>query len=146
MMDFLKRLFKTKIPPTSIVGKVGTDTPITAPLSFMDISPAKAYTMMQDGVLTLIDVREPAEWAQTGRPQGSIGISLKNLAMITECLEAAGNRSAPVALSCMAGARSEQAAESLIKAGFQEVYSVTGGIKAWIEAGLPLDQPPFDNH
>ena len=41
----------------------------------------------------------------------------------------------PVVVGCRAGARSALAAEVLINAGFTEVKSVEGGIRAWVAAG-----------
>ena len=47
-------------------------------------------------------------------------------------------RDLPVALVCRNGMTSAQAAKRLVKAGFQKVYWLDGGIAAWQSADLPL--------
>lgn len=47
-------------------------------------------------------------------------------------------RELPVALVCRTGVVSAQAAKRLVKAGFQKVYWLDGGIGAWQLADLPL--------
>ena len=84
----------------------------------------------------LIDVREPAEWAATGVPPGALLIPLAEVEGRAPA-ELAWNR--PVYVICKSGTRSRQAAETLIRLGFTEVYNVDGGIQAWLQAGLPVD-------
>ncbi len=50
----------------------------------------------------------------------------------------------PVALICLTAHRSPIAAEQLIKAGFTEVYNVTGGMMEWQKLGLPISQMTND--
>ena len=47
-------------------------------------------------------------------------------------------RDLPVALVCRNGMTSAQAAKRLVKAGFQKVYWLDGGIASWQAADLPL--------
>lgn len=47
-------------------------------------------------------------------------------------------RELPVALVCRNGTTSSQAAKRLVKAGFQKVYWLDGGVGAWQSADLPL--------
>lgn len=47
-------------------------------------------------------------------------------------------RDLPVALVCRNGTVSAQAAKRLVKAGFQKVYWLDGGVAAWQSADLPL--------
>jgi len=44
----------------------------------------------------------------------------------------------PLYLICRSGARSALAAESLQRMGFTQVYSVAGGMQAWLDAGLAV--------
>jgi rhodanese-related sulfurtransferase len=41
---------------------------------------------------------------------------------------------------CAAGVRSETAARLAAQLGFKEVYNLTGGTRAWLKAGLPLER------
>jgi rhodanese-related sulfurtransferase len=51
-------------------------------------------------------------------------------------LEKAKNRT--VVVLCQSGARSDKAVRQLAAAGFEDVYSLEGGISAWQAAGLPV--------
>lgn len=44
----------------------------------------------------------------------------------------------PVAVYCRSGTTSAQAASRLVKAGFQQVFWLGGGLAAWREASLPI--------
>ena len=50
----------------------------------------------------------------------------------------ASKKMAPIALVCRNGQTSAVVAKRLIKAGFQRVYCLNGGIAAWQMAELPL--------
>jgi rhodanese-related sulfurtransferase len=43
----------------------------------------------------------------------------------------------PIALICLTAHRSPIAAEQLVKAGFTEVYNITGGMMEWRQLGFP---------
>lgn len=47
-------------------------------------------------------------------------------------------RELPVVVCCKTGARSEKAAQRLVKAGFTRVHTLGGGVDAWRRANLPL--------
>jgi len=49
--------------------------------------------------------------------------------------------SRPVVAFCDRGQRSRAAAAVLSKQGFKEIYNLTGGFKAWRDAGLPVTKP-----
>jgi len=41
---------------------------------------------------------------------------------------------------CERGSRSRGAAGKLAKLGFSEVYTLRGGLRAWADAGLPVEK------
>lgn len=84
----------------------------------------------------LVDVREPAEWAETGVPQGAVLIPLGDLGS-RAAAELATDR--PVYVICRSGNRSQTGSDLLVGLGFAEVYNVDGGITAWQAAGLPVE-------
>jgi rhodanese-related sulfurtransferase len=94
----------------------------------------------------LIDVREPAEWDQTGAPAGASLISGSRSDFVDAVLEATGgDKTKPVAVICRSGSRSVRAAEKLTAAGFSRVTNVGDGMvgregigKGWLSADLPL--------
>jgi rhodanese-related sulfurtransferase len=46
----------------------------------------------------------------------------------------------PVIVHCERGSRSARAAKVLREAGFEKVFTLSGGIDAWRQAGLPLEK------
>ncbi|MFO0767600.1 MAG: rhodanese-like domain-containing protein [Nitrospiraceae bacterium] len=50
------------------------------------------------------------------------------------------DKEAPIVLYCGGGFRSVLAAENLQKMGYHRVISIDGGIKAWREAGYPMEK------
>ena len=55
------------------------------------------------------------------------------------------DKSTPLVLQCGGGFRSALVGDNLQKMGYTNVVSLDGGIRGWIEKGLPLDQSvPLD--
>lgn len=48
------------------------------------------------------------------------------------------DKSKPVFVYCAAGVRSSKAATLLKDLGFQQIYDLSGGIRAWSQAGKPV--------
>lgn len=98
------------------------------------VDPAKAVDLVNHHDALVVDVREDSEWRQghvrgaTHLPLGQVGQGDKELP----------NR--PLVVMCRSGNRSATAAARLKKAGFDPVYNLSGGIMAWRNAGLPLEQ------
>ncbi|WP_372626731.1 rhodanese-like domain-containing protein [Arsukibacterium sp.] len=95
----------------------------------------------------LIDVREPAEFAQghiagaINYPRGVLEMQLANHPAVAASGCAAEVALAelarqPLYLICRSGGRSALAAESLQRMGFNDVYSVAGGMQGWLDANL----------
>jgi len=87
-------------------------------------------------VFHFIDVREDHEFAH-GRAKGAChlgkGIIERDIeTMIPE-------KQAAIVLYCGGGFRSALAADALKQMGYTNVVSMDGGIKAWKEAGYPLE-------
>lgn len=112
------------------------------------LSPEAAKAMVDQGKITLIDVRSPGEWRQTGIPSGSHAVTIHNpngiKAFVGRVLETVGgDRSRPVALICAAGVRSARALRILNANGFTDVYDVSAGMSGnarqsgWIARDLP---------
>lgn len=99
----------------------------------IEVGPERAAELVRDGTVQLVDVREPYEF-EAGRLAGARHIELERLASRADTLD----RDRPVLFYCRLGARSAMAANAFRRAGFQ-AYSLTGGIAAWHERGLPLE-------
>jgi len=85
----------------------------------------------------LIDVREDAEWA-VDRAAGARHIGRGVLERDIEML--IPDKAAPIVLYCGGGFRSALAADNLQKMGYTKVISMDGGMRAWREAGYPVEK------
>jgi rhodanese-related sulfurtransferase len=81
-----------------------------------------------------LDVREPDEF-RAGHMPGAVNYPLSELALHLEELA----RYKRIYVSCQAGRRSGPAARTLDYLGFPDVVNVSGGFKAWENAGLPVE-------
>ena len=93
--------------------------------------------LMNDEKGVALDVRETKEFAD-GKLPGALHIPLSQLKDRQGELEKFKER--PVIVYCARGQRSRSAAGILGRAGFTKLYSLAGGLKAWKDAGLPLDK------
>ena len=100
----------------------------TAFKKFSSISPLQAVTKMNDNETIIIDVREPPEFVQS-HIEEAINTPLGKLAEHLPQLEA--HKKTPVLIACETGTRSASAARILTKAGFEQVFVITGGMQAW---------------
>lgn len=82
-----------------------------------------------------IDVRE--EWeTRRGILDGAINIPLNKIGDKKELLPRDPDR--PIVVYCAIGIRSASAMTKLADMGYRNLYSMAGGISAWIEAGYPV--------
>ena len=103
---------------------------IVIPNPIPEIDAVDAQSGSADHVL--LDVREPDEW-QAGHAPGARWIPLGDLERAR--LEIPFNKR--VVCVCRSGGRSAKAAEAMIGWGF-EAANLTGGMRAWAAAGLPV--------
>jgi sulfur-carrier protein adenylyltransferase/sulfurtransferase len=82
----------------------------------------------------VIDIREPRELA-VGLLAGAIPVPMTELPRRIE--DIAPDRETPIVLYCAVGERSAIAAADLEDAGYSNVTSLAGGIKRWMDLGLP---------
>lgn len=102
------------------------------------LSPKQAWERITQGGVEVIDVREPHEWSEGHVPTAR----LVPLARFRENPKALAAQAPAVIFACAAGVRSESAARLAAQHGFNEVYNLAGGTRAWVKAGLPLDREP----
>jgi rhodanese-related sulfurtransferase len=95
-----------------------------------DVTPAQAFSLQKAGEVTLLDVREPDEWAE-GHAAGAVHIPLGDLDPATV------DGSRPIVAVCGSGNRSGKATDLLRKAGI-DVRNMAGGMQSWRAAGLPM--------
>lgn len=85
----------------------------------------------------VLDVREPREFVG-GRLPNAMHVPLSQIK--DRGPELAKFASRPVIVYCDRGLRGGAAASALGKLGFKEVRSLRGGLRAWKEAGLPMQK------
>ncbi len=101
--------------------------------SNISVNQATLLINRQDALV--VDVRETAEWSAGHIPSArhiALGHLDKHLSEIEKF------KDKPVILVCASGSRSGSGCGVLKKAGFQQVFNLAGGIRAWSDAGLPM--------
>ena len=101
------------------------------------VQPSEAVLLINREKAVLIDVCEPAEFAQ-GHATGSKNIPLAQLeAQLPQLVK---SKSLPVILVCQVGGRASRAAAQAQKMGYERAQALAGGLKAWREASLPIEK------
>jgi rhodanese-related sulfurtransferase len=116
----------------------GADTSAKA-VTVREVSAAELKTWLASGRrLALIDVRNDDEW-QAGHAASAVHIARWTLAERIGTI--APDKSSLIVLYCLAGRRSAASAEYLQTLGYSNVYSLAGGFRSYIAAGLPVANP-----
>jgi rhodanese-related sulfurtransferase len=97
------------------------------------ISVSDAYTLYQKGAF-VVDVRTQEEWSEFHVPN-TILIPLDQLP--ARFHEVPFDR--PIIVVCRSGNRSQQGRDILLKAGFEQVTSMNGGLNEWRAKGYPIE-------
>lgn len=96
---------------------------------------AELAEQIQKGEVTLVDVRNQAEWDEGHLPHAQ-HIMLGTL--LNRAEEVLNGRS--IVVQCRSGARSAIGASILQARGAKHVINLTGGYLGWTAAGLPIEQ------
>ena len=104
-----------------------------------DISQAQLQEWMeQKPELCILDVRSAREYNSAHVP-GAINIGHTEISGQLDQLMP--YKSKDVIVYCELGVRARMAQKTLVNAGFTSVYHLTGDMKAWRQAGLPMNTP-----
>lgn len=85
----------------------------------------------------VVDVSDAAEFA-TGHIVGSKNLPADE--MLSKLEGAVKNKALPIILVCPSGVRASRLVAATKKLGYGNVQAMAGGLKAWREAGLPLEK------
>lgn len=89
-----------------------------------------------DGEVVLLDVRTPQEYQEGYIPSAvNVDFWASDFDNKIETLD----KTAPVLIYCQSGGRSSKALSRMEALGFEEVYELRGGVKAWEGYGEKLD-------
>lgn len=102
-----------------------------------DIGNLNATHLINHKDAVLLDVRETKEY-EGGRLPNAVHIPLSQLD--GRAVELVKYKGRPVIAYCASGARARMAGNALAKHGFTEIYNLDGGVRAWKDAGLPLEK------
>ena len=101
------------------------------------LDPTSAVQLMNRQKAVVIDVCEPSEYA-AGHIGGAKNIPLAELeAKLPTTVK---NKKLPVILVCQSGVRSNRAIAVAKKLGYEQAYSLGGGLSSWRSADLPIEK------
>lgn len=102
-------------------------------MSVQDLAPADVARWMAERAILLVDVREPDEYAAE-RIHGALLYPLSTFD--PRALPDTGQ--AKIVFQCGSGMRSAKALAAASATGLSIAGHLTGGLKAWKDAGLPV--------
>ena len=101
-----------------------------------ECTPSDLQTWLEEGSAILIDVREELE-VVAARISGAVNLPLSSF----DPKDLPENDGKRVAFLCAHGIRSQQISQYLVVNGLlDKAFNVTGGVSAWVQEGLPLEQ------
>ena len=124
--------------------KSATDLVKEAKQHIENLSPSQVNEELSNSNTTLIDIREAEELKQNGRIRGSVHAPRGMLEFYADNSlpyhKPEFDKSKRIILHCASGGRSALAASTLKQMGYDNVAHLDGGLKAWKEAGLPVEE------
>jgi len=105
--------------------------------SAVGLSTADAVQLINREKAVVVDVSGAADYAQ-GHVNGARSVPLDQLeARLPEVVK---NKALPVIFVCASGSRGGPAVKTAQKLGYQQAQALSGGLKAWKEANLPVEK------
>lgn len=102
-----------------------------------EINASKFKELVDNGNVILIDVREPSELIEDGYIENAINVPAYRIEKLWD--EKVKAKKDDIILTyCLSGYRSNVASEELIKMGYKNVYSLSGGISSWKSNNYPV--------
>ena len=101
------------------------------------VTPTQAVQLINREKAVVVDVCEPAEY-QAGHVGGAKSIPLGELE--SKLPGAVKNKATPLVLVCASGMRAGRAVAVARKLGYDKADALSGGLKAWREANLPIEK------
>lgn len=109
-----------------------------------NLSPAKVADEVGSGEVLLVDIREAEERVQNGVIRGALHAPRGMIEFYADPSSpyhrAEFQPSRRIILHCASGGRSALAADTLAVLGYEDVAHLDGGLKAWKEQGLPVQE------
>jgi rhodanese-related sulfurtransferase len=99
------------------------------------VNTAEATHLINREDALVLDVRDPGEYG-AGHILGAKNVPLSRLGDA----QVAKRKDRPVIVYCEGGERASKAVAALKRQGFARVVNLTGGLRAWQQAGLPVEK------
>jgi rhodanese-related sulfurtransferase len=99
------------------------------------VNTAEATHLINREDALVVDVRDPGEYG-AGHILGAKNVPLSRL----DDGDLAKRKARPVIVYCDGGERSGKAVAALKKQGLTRVVNLSGGLRAWQQAGLPVEK------
>lgn len=99
------------------------------------LSPLEAVRLINDRHALVLDVRPVADFKK-GHILNAVNVPQAKL--VERVSELGKDTARPIVVYCALGGMAAQAAHSLKKAGYAEVYPIRGGLNGWLTASLPV--------
>jgi rhodanese-related sulfurtransferase len=124
--------------------KSATDLVQEAKQQVENLSPQQVHEELANGTATLIDLRESEELKQNGKIPQSVHVPRGMLEFHADPSlpyhKPEFDKNRRLILHCASGGRSALAASTLKQMGYANVAHMEGGLKAWKESGMPLEE------
>jgi len=134
-LEFAIRNWELFLLLVVIIGLLGWDIVRRQMSGVRSVSALQLPQLTRDPTL-LLDISEPGDFKK-GHIPNAINVPLKKLRE-DKNLEKHKNKN--VVVICRAGNRAVSAARYLLKNGFENVYSLSGGMMAWGKEKLPVQK------
>jgi len=95
---------------------------------YTTIQPSAAKEMIDDGAVTVVDVRTQSEY-EDAHIENAVLVPLDTIGDTD--IAALPDKDATLIVYCRTGVRSAQASAALVKLGYAHVYNMDGGITSW---------------
>lgn len=126
-----------------MTAKSATDLVKEAKSQIENLTVEQVHQELSAGNATLIDIRESEELVQTGKIGGSVHAPRGMLEFYADNSlpyhKPEFDKEKRLIVHCASGGRSALAVQTLKQMGYTNVAHLDGGIKAWKEAGLPVE-------
>jgi uncharacterized repeat protein (TIGR01451 family) len=124
----------------AVSGEIAT-SPLTE--AYIDLTAYKAKRMIEANPnIILLDVRTQDDFLARGHINGARCVPLSELKERIDELD----KDKEVIVYCNSGMKSKPACEILAENGFENVYNMFGGIKAWTATGFALNAPSLPSY
>lgn len=109
-----------------------------------NLSPEQVDAERRQGDVTLIDIRESEELIENGKIPGAVHAPRGMLEFYADPTSTYHrpefDPDRRIILACASGGRSALAADQLQQIGYHNVAHLDGGLQAWKEQGLPVEE------